>query len=222
MRVMDDKIIIKMIDHVAKGNTLVSASRMIPGAITAERFNSVINKNDKLFDMYQKAKESQVHHWAEEILTIADEPIDDDISVQLASAIMKQRQQRIDTRRWLASKRLPKHYGDKVDVNVGGQSDNPILLQSITRRIVSPDGKLIDVTPITATTPGDIDASVAVSQLQDVSQVSQLQEHPGDTQTHTTPRPAHSPIATASLREKISKNKTAKPLNKPTCDEGFL
>jgi hypothetical protein len=33
---------------------------------------------------------------------------------------------RVDTRKWYLSKLAPKRYGEKVDVNVGGQSENPV------------------------------------------------------------------------------------------------
>ena len=34
---------------------------------------------------------------------------------------------KIHARMWLAAKLLPKKYGDKLDLNHGGQSDNPII-----------------------------------------------------------------------------------------------
>jgi hypothetical protein len=33
---------------------------------------------------------------------------------------------RIDTRKWYLAKLAPKRYGDKVDVNVGGQDGGPV------------------------------------------------------------------------------------------------
>ena len=33
----------------------------------------------------------------------------------------------VDTKKWILSKQLPKSYGDKIDLNHGGQGDNPII-----------------------------------------------------------------------------------------------
>jgi hypothetical protein len=33
---------------------------------------------------------------------------------------------RIDARKWYLAKLAPKRYGEKVDANVGGQSENPV------------------------------------------------------------------------------------------------
>lgn len=34
---------------------------------------------------------------------------------------------KIDALKWVAARRAPKKYGDKIDVNHGGQADNPIV-----------------------------------------------------------------------------------------------
>jgi hypothetical protein len=57
--------------------------------------------------MYTRAREQQYQRWAEEILEISD---DDTLDPNA-------RRVRVDTRKWLLSKLLPKQYGDKIDVN---------------------------------------------------------------------------------------------------------
>jgi len=41
---------------------------------------------------------------------------------------------RVDTRKWVASRLLPKKYGDRASLNVGGQADNPPTFADLARR----------------------------------------------------------------------------------------
>lgn len=66
---------------------------------------------------YARARETQADSLAEEIIEIADTEEDP-----------QRARVRVDARKWFASKVAPKRYGDKVDLNVGGQDDNPILV----------------------------------------------------------------------------------------------
>jgi hypothetical protein len=64
-------------------------------------------------DMYDNAKRHQSDILAEEILEICDTPMETAEQIQQARL-------RIDTRKWIACKLLPRTYGDKAqhDVNV--------------------------------------------------------------------------------------------------------
>lgn len=60
---------------------------------------------------YARAREAGYRHMAEEILDIADEvSVRDDVDPR----VVQRDKLRIDTRKWLLSKALPKIYGDKV------------------------------------------------------------------------------------------------------------
>lgn len=90
---------------------------------------------------YTRAREEQAHTIAEDALNIADglggdaddrleamvasiRDADDDDKDRLLSALTNAANQRdrlrVDTRKWLASKIAPRHYGDKLDVTSGG------------------------------------------------------------------------------------------------------
>ncbi len=58
---------------------------------------------------YARAREAQAEHWAQEIVDIADTETD------AAKA-----RNRIDARKWTASKLLPKRYGDRVELEHSG------------------------------------------------------------------------------------------------------
>jgi len=70
-------------------------------------------------DLYAKAKLKQADYMAEEILDIADDGSNDwmegkEGALILNSEHVQRSKLRIDTRKWLASKLLPKAYGDRV------------------------------------------------------------------------------------------------------------
>ena len=63
---------------------------------------------------YARARDIQAEYYAQDIVGIADEQCEDSTAVQ-------RNRLRVDTRRWIASKLLPKKYGDKIDVTSGGE-----------------------------------------------------------------------------------------------------
>jgi hypothetical protein len=76
---------------------------------------------------------------AEELLDIADDGTNDWQARELAagrvSAVpdhehINRSRLRVDTRKWLMGKLAAKKYGDKLDLNHGGQKDNPVVFQS--------------------------------------------------------------------------------------------
>lgn len=68
-------------------------------------------------DQYARAREAQADKYADELVDIADEGKSEDANIIRL---------RMDARKWAASKIAPKKYGDKVDLNHGGQIDNPM------------------------------------------------------------------------------------------------
>lgn len=75
---------------------------------------------------YANARDIQAEIFADEIVDIAD---DDEGDVQRAKL-------RVDARKWVVSKLLPKKYGDRM--THAGDAENPIAVTSIERRIVDP------------------------------------------------------------------------------------
>lgn len=62
--------------------------------------------NDEFRDQFDAARREGAHALADDMQQIADDPNDDPNSRRI----------RVDTRKWIASKMLPKVYGDKVAV----------------------------------------------------------------------------------------------------------
>jgi hypothetical protein len=82
-----------------------------------------VTSNPKFHRMYSQAKEIGYYCWADEIVDIADtkhEVDSDGELVKFDPIDVAMTKFRIDTRKWMLSKMLPKIYGDKLtNVHVG-------------------------------------------------------------------------------------------------------
>ena len=75
--------------------------------------------------MYARAREERADLLAKEILEIADAPCTNQVEVAHA-------RNRLDTRKWLASKLAPRKYGDRVEHDhKGGLNFQPAVLVQI-------------------------------------------------------------------------------------------
>lgn len=88
--------------------------------------------NEEFSILYTKAREMGWHEIGEEIFEIADDGsrdlmIDDGGNERTNTEVVARSRIRIDTRKWLLAKMLPKIYGEKLDLNHGGQKDNPLM-----------------------------------------------------------------------------------------------
>lgn len=88
-----------------------------------------VDNDDDLGERYARAKEAQHELMAAEILSIADDRGEDANS----------RRVRVDSRKWLLSKLMPKKYGDRLDLNAQIEVA-PLVALNSRKRLVS-DGK---------------------------------------------------------------------------------
>lgn len=93
-------------------------------------------------DKYAKAKTAQANYMAEEIINIADDDSKDTITKVnkdgeeyevCNSEWINRSRLRVDARKWLASKLLPKVYGEKIEKNTGAESQS--LLQNLIDKL---------------------------------------------------------------------------------------
>lgn len=70
----------------------------------------------ELADQYARARERQADHYASEIIEIAD--IEED---------PQRARVRIDARKWVASKLLPKKYGDRQEIEHSGKLESIVV-----------------------------------------------------------------------------------------------
>lgn len=83
-------------------------------------------------DQYARAREDQADTLAAQITALADEEprmvVDDKGVARIDSAWVAWQRNRVDARKWVASKLKPKAYGERVQV--AGDADNPIKLEA--------------------------------------------------------------------------------------------
>lgn len=100
-------------------------------------------------DRYAKACEARAHFWADELLDITDDARNDwmarqddegGTAYQINGEAIQRARLRVDTRKWLLSKMLPR-YADKAEVKHTGPDGGPVQITEIRRVIVRPNEK---------------------------------------------------------------------------------
>ena len=113
-------------ERIAQGESLrsICESEGMPAARTVHRW--LLDDAD-FCQQYARAREDQADHYADEIVSIADESPGlitredgDEVEVSVDSAAVARQRLRIDARKWVASKLKPKKYGEKLDLEHSG------------------------------------------------------------------------------------------------------
>lgn len=120
----DQKIADEICERLAKGQSLrkicgPERDDFIPGATTVFGW---LDSIPAFAQQYARARELQAEHYADEMVEIADSP-NATVGATGEPEIRDPARDRlrVDTRKWIASKLLPKKYGDKIDVNHDGK-----------------------------------------------------------------------------------------------------
>lgn len=105
-------------DRLEAGETLRAICRDegMPAPQTVLRWTKA---NEAFSEQYARARETGYGHMADELLEIADDKskdafVDIDGTVHVNAEVVARSRLRVDTRKWLLSKALPKIYGDKL------------------------------------------------------------------------------------------------------------
>lgn len=111
----------------------------MPNACTVHLW--VVQDRDGFSKQYADARGAQALRWADEILTIADDGfndtyVDEKGNGRVDQDVVQRSRLRVDTRKWLLSKVLPKVYGDKV--TLAGDDTAPLEVV-IRRTVMKPD-----------------------------------------------------------------------------------
>src|SRR4051812_36828061 len=99
--------------HIAEGASLRAICRD-PGMPTEGAVRAWARSNQDFGAQYRIARELQLDYWADEIITIADQEESDP----------RNRQVRIESRKWILSKAQPRRWGDRL--LVAGETENPL------------------------------------------------------------------------------------------------
>ena len=126
--------------RLADGKSLnsICASNDMPHKTTVFRW---LSSHDEFRDQYARAREAQADVLFDEILDIANTPIEgtktkldkDGEVVEISKGDMiEHRRLQIDARKWMAGKLRPKVYGDKLDVDLTGALDFVVNAKPMT------------------------------------------------------------------------------------------
>jgi len=120
--VFNEAIRSEICERLANGETIrqicKDAHMPAPSSVYLE-----LVRNQSFSEQYAKARDIQISRWEEELLEIADNGLNDWQEKELESGRISEvpdsehisrSRLRVDTRKWIMSKRLPKKYGDKV------------------------------------------------------------------------------------------------------------
>jgi hypothetical protein len=119
----------KILDLVSAGKSLTAACRGkgMPVPSTVYRW---AEENPNFGARFEMAKEERAHMLSDEILVIADAPATTSEEVQ-------RNRLRVDARKWLASKLLPRVYADRIEANgVFALVDLAGALEAARRRVI--------------------------------------------------------------------------------------
>lgn len=133
----------RICEELACGRSLrdVCADEGMPAESTVRAW--ALDDRDGFSAHYARARELGYHSMADELMEIADDARNDwmercgeeDAGWQANGEHIQRSRLRVDTRKWMLSKVLPKLYGDKV--TVAGDKENPINhVHTVERRIV--------------------------------------------------------------------------------------
>lgn len=93
--------------------------------VSPHGFYRLVQSSPEMVAAFNRAREISVHQMAAQVIDIADDS-DDPIKAR----------NRIDARKWLASKLRPQEYGDKIEINanVNNRLDTAAILAEARRR----------------------------------------------------------------------------------------
>lgn len=112
----------RVCDELAKGRTLRAVCRDAGMPDPSTIIKWMIADVDGFAGRYRRAREIGYHLMADELLEIADDSSNDHVVREGGNVLVPDRvnvarsRLRLETRRWLLSKALPKLYGDRLDL----------------------------------------------------------------------------------------------------------
>jgi hypothetical protein len=130
---LDQALMDEICAHIAEGRTIRQIAQLdhMPVAST---IYLTLARNEKFSDQYAKARQAQLTRWEDEIIEIADngsndwmrrEGKDGETSWAVNGEAIGRSRLRVDSRKWIMSKRLPKVYGERITQENTGPNGGP-------------------------------------------------------------------------------------------------
>lgn len=134
---------------LAEGKPLHQACRRATkaiGTVDAHQFMRWVYDNQELAKVYSQARDIGYRLLADELLDIADQSDEDTFvdeygMTRMNSEVVQRSKLRVDTRKWILAKMLPRLYGDKLLTEHTGANGGPIQVAAVNFRGLS-DGDL--------------------------------------------------------------------------------
>lgn len=132
-----ESVMTDICEHLAAGMSLQAACRIV----TDYKSHTVLDwveKYPELRDQYMRAREVGYALLADEIIAISDESDveakynGEDVKLVLDATGVARNRLRVDTRKWMLSKMLPKVYGDKTTTELTGPNGGPMQMAAVT------------------------------------------------------------------------------------------
>lgn len=134
---------------LAQGKPLHRACRMATaaiGTIDPPQFMMWVYADQELAKVYSQSRDIGYRLLADELLDIADQSdedtfVDEHGMVRMNSEVVQRSKLRVDTRKWILAKMLPKLYGERLLTEHTGADGGPIQVAAVNFRGLS-DGEL--------------------------------------------------------------------------------
>jgi hypothetical protein len=120
-------LVAKVCARLERGESLLKACDA--ESVKAPTFMDWMRDDPVLAEQYTRAREAGLHLMAQQIIEISDEQQvearyqGEDVKLDLSATAVARNRLRVDARKWLLSKMMPKVYGDKLAI--GGADDLP-------------------------------------------------------------------------------------------------
>lgn len=119
-----NSILLKIFEEISNGQTLRSC--LVRNSISSQTFFKWVDASKQKTKQYARALELRAEYMSEEILEIADNTEgdfykDEEGRERVDHENIQRSKLRVDTRKWLMAKMMPKKYGNRLEVEQTGE-----------------------------------------------------------------------------------------------------
>lgn len=141
MRDFDQEIFDSIIERIEIGESVISAVKSDGNRIARSTLYQWIDADKVCADRYARALASRAERMFEELIEISDDgrrdyTADDDGREVINHDHIQRSRLRVDTRKWMLSKMLPKKYGEKIETTVQGADGDAIKIVTRIERVI--------------------------------------------------------------------------------------
>ena len=126
--IYSEKIAEEIFTRLASGESLRAICKdehMPTDALVHEWARADSEERPRFVERYVRAREVGYEHLADGLLELANS--DCTVDGEPNTALVQQARLRVDTLKWLLSKRLPRQYGDRLTAEIVGDADRPVI-----------------------------------------------------------------------------------------------